>query len=198
MIYNHLVVCSVRTASRMLPSRDALSDHDLDRIFRALSDATRRDIIARLLSDEPSSVSALASRYDMSFAAVQKHVAVLERARLVTKERRGREQIVRGDVDTVRVDGGRPVRPNDVDLRWVGALLHRNGVIEESGLAAAVLNHPANGVAWLANKLAPWGESLQAGQVVLAGSFTRPVNGARGDTFHVDYGPLGSIGFRFA
>jgi len=94
--------------------------------------------------------------------------------------------------------GGRPVRPNDVDLRWVGALLHRNGVIEESGLAAAVLNHPANGVAWLANKLAPWGESLQAGQVVLAGSFTRPVNGARGDTFHVDYGPLGSIGFRFA
>jgi len=94
--------------------------------------------------------------------------------------------------------GGRPVRPLDLDLRWVGALLHRNGVIEETGLAAAVLNHPATGVAWLANKIAPYGERLGAGDVVLAGSFTRPVNAARGDAFHVDYGTLGSISFRFA
>ncbi len=94
--------------------------------------------------------------------------------------------------------GGRPVRPHDVDLRWVGALLHKNGVIEESGLAAAVLNHPANGVAWLANKLAPHGEQLQAGDVVLAGSFTRPTPAERGDSFHADYGPLGSVAFRFA
>ena len=70
--------------------------------------------------------------------------------------------------------GGRPVRPLDVDLRWVGALLHKNGVIEETGLAAGVLNHPGNGVAWLANKIAPHGERLNAGDVVLAGSFTRP------------------------
>ena len=70
--------------------------------------------------------------------------------------------------------GGRPVRPHDVDLRWVGAMLFKNGVIEETGLAAAVLNHPANGVAWLANKIAPYGEQLQAGEVVLGGSFTRP------------------------
>jgi 2-oxo-hept-3-ene-1,7-dioate hydratase len=93
--------------------------------------------------------------------------------------------------------GGRPVKPDAVDLRWVGALLFKNGVIEESGLAAAVLNHPANGIAWLANKLAPWGESLQAGEVVLAGSFTRPTTAAAGDTFHADYGTLGSIAFRF-
>jgi 2-oxo-hept-3-ene-1,7-dioate hydratase len=93
--------------------------------------------------------------------------------------------------------GGRPVRPHDVDLRWVGALLHKNGVIEESGLAAAVLNHPATGVAWLANKIAPHGEQLQAGDVVLAGSFTRPTPAERGDTFHADYGPLGSVAFRF-
>ena len=96
------------------------------------------------------------------------------------------------------VTGGRPVRPDAVDLRWVSALLFRNGVIEESGVAAAVLNHPANGVAWLANKLAPWDEHLEAGEVVLGGSFTRPVNAQRGDTFHADYGPLGSISFRFA
>jgi len=93
--------------------------------------------------------------------------------------------------------GGRPVRPLDVDLRWVGAMLHRNGVIEETGLAAAVLNHPANGVAWLANKIAPHGERLNAGDVVLGGSFTRPTQGQAGDTFHVDYGPLGAVSFRF-
>ncbi|MCC7151521.1 MAG: 2-oxo-hepta-3-ene-1,7-dioic acid hydratase [Rubrivivax sp.] len=94
--------------------------------------------------------------------------------------------------------GGRPVRPLDVDLRWVGAMLFKNGVIEETGLAAAVLNHPATGVAWLADKIAPYGESLAAGQVVLAGSFTRPVAAAAGDSFHVDYGPLGAVSFRFA
>ena len=92
--------------------------------------------------------------------------------------------------------GGRPVKPDALDLRWVGALLYKNGVIEESGLAAAVLNHPANGVAWLANKLGAWGESLEAGEVVLGGSFTRPTTALAGDTFHADYGPLGAIAFR--
>jgi 2-oxo-hept-3-ene-1,7-dioate hydratase len=94
--------------------------------------------------------------------------------------------------------GGRPVRPMDVDLRWVGALLHKNGVIEETGLAAGVLGHPATGVAWLANKIAPYGEQLHAGDVVLAGSFTRPTPAVAGDTFHADYGDLGSVSFRFA
>lgn len=93
--------------------------------------------------------------------------------------------------------GGRPVRPDAVDLRWISALLYKNAVIEESGVAAAVLNHPAMGVAWLANKLAPWGEHLAAGEVVLAGSFTRPTSAVAGDSFYVDYGPLGSIAFGF-
>ena len=93
--------------------------------------------------------------------------------------------------------GGRPMRPDAVDWRWAGALLFKNGVIEESGLGAAVLNHPANGVAWLANTLARHGESLAAGEIVLGGSFTRPVACAAGDTFHADYGPLGSISVRF-
>jgi len=95
------------------------------------------------------------------------------------------------------VMGGRPVRPLDVDLRWVGAMLYKNGVIEETGLAAGVLNHPATGVAWLANKIAPFDEQLNAGDVVLAGSFTRPCTAAAGDNFHIDYGPLGSVAFRF-
>jgi 2-oxo-hept-3-ene-1,7-dioate hydratase len=93
--------------------------------------------------------------------------------------------------------GGRPVKPDGVDLRWVSALCHQNGVIEESGVAAAVLNHPANGIAWLVNKLHRFGLALQASQVVLAGSFTRSLAAARGDSFHVDYGALGSIAFRF-
>jgi len=79
----------------------ALPAADADRIFRALADATRRDIVERVLTGEQS-VSALADRYAMSFAAVQKHVAVLERAGLVTKEARGRERLVRGDLCAIQ------------------------------------------------------------------------------------------------
>ena len=93
--------------------------------------------------------------------------------------------------------GGRPFKPLDVDMRWVSAILYKNGVIEDSGVAAAVLNHPANGPAWLANKLHPHGVALEPGQVILGGSFTSPIPAAAGDTFHVDYGPCGSVAFRF-
>ncbi|QDB79737.1 winged helix-turn-helix transcriptional regulator [Georgenia wutianyii] len=81
--------------------RPALADDEIDRIFRALADATRRDIVRRTLTEE-ASVSELAAAYDMSFAAVQKHVAVLEGAGLVTKEPQGRERRVRGNPDTLR------------------------------------------------------------------------------------------------
>lgn len=93
--------------------------------------------------------------------------------------------------------GGRPVKPDACDLRWAGALLYKNAVIEETGLAAAVLNHPATGVAWLANKVAPYGEQLNAGDVVLSGSFTRPTAVEGGDVLHADFGRLGSIAVRF-
>ena len=77
-----------------------LTDTEVDRLFHALADATRRDILRRCVEPEPS-VSRLADGYPMSFAAVQKHVAVLERAGLVTKHRLGREQLVRTDHDAV-------------------------------------------------------------------------------------------------
>jgi DNA-binding transcriptional ArsR family regulator len=80
---------------------DELSGEAVDELFHALADSTRRDILRRCAADEPS-VSVLARAYPMSFAAVQKHVAVLERAGLVTKERRGREQLVRTDAEAVR------------------------------------------------------------------------------------------------
>lgn len=91
LIYNRMVVDVI----------SELTEDEVDRIFRALSDATRRDIVRRTLAGE-ASVSALAGDYDMSFAAVQKHVAVLEGAGLVTKHPNGRERIVRGNSDTIR------------------------------------------------------------------------------------------------
>ncbi len=89
VIYNHMVVGPLE-----------LSDDEVDRIFRALADATRRDIVRRTLEGE-ATVSGLAATYDMSFAAVQKHVSVLEGAGLVTKRRNGRERIVRANPETI-------------------------------------------------------------------------------------------------
>ena len=114
-------------------------------------------------------------------------------------------KITRKVIDTISdnaanaavVMGGRPVRPMDLDLRWISALCYRNGQIEESGVAAAVLNHPAKGIAWLANRLALYGVGLEAGEFVLSGSFTRPLDIVQGDTFHVDYGSMGSVPCRF-
>ena len=87
--------------------------------------------------------------------------------------------------------------PRELDLPWVCAVLRRNGVVEESGVAAAVLDHPANGIVWLADRLARHDVALRAGELLLAGSFTRPLWVHRGDEFVADYGPLGTIGFCF-
>jgi 2-oxo-hept-3-ene-1,7-dioate hydratase len=95
------------------------------------------------------------------------------------------------------VVGGRPVGPLEVDLRWVGGIMYRNSEIEETGVAAGVLGHPALGVAWLANKLGQHGTPLEAGHLVLAGSFTRVVFARKGDTMHADFGALGGIAVQF-
>ena len=116
-----------------------------------------------------------------------------------------RTEVPRAVTDTIAdnaaaaamVTGGRVIRPWDVDIRWVGATLSKNGVIEESGVSAAVMGHPAAGIAWLANKLAPLGDGLDAGHILLAGSFTRPVSVAAGDVVHADYGPLGAVAVSF-
>jgi len=95
------------------------------------------------------------------------------------------------------VVGGRPVGPMDVDLRWVGGIMYRNAEIEETGVAAGVLGHPALGVAWLANKIGQHGVALEPGHLVLAGSFTRVVHARKGDTLHGDFGALGGIALQF-
>ena len=93
--------------------------------------------------------------------------------------------------------GGRPMRPDDVDMRWIGAIVARNAAIEETGLGAAVLNHPATGVAWLANRLGAYGDGLKAGEIVLSGSFIRPIEARLGDTISADFGPFGSVSCHF-
>lgn len=116
-----------------------------------------------------------------------------------------RTEVPRAIVDTIAdnaafgaiVVGGRTIRPFDVDVRWIGATLSRNGIIEESGVSAAIMGHPAAGIAWLVNKLHDVGAGLRKGQIVLGGSFTRPVDVSRGDVIHADYGPLGAIAVSF-
>lgn len=93
--------------------------------------------------------------------------------------------------------GPERIGPRDVDLRWVSALGARNGVIEETGVAAGVMGHPAEGIVWLARRYHQQGLTLEAGQIILAGSFTRPIDIRAGDDFHFDYGPLGDFGLSF-
>lgn len=117
-----------------------------------------------------------------------------------------RTEVPRAIVDTIAdnaayaaiVLGGKIVRPFDINLRWVGATLSQNGVIEETGLSAGVMGHPAAGIAWLVKKLAPLNDGLQKGDIVLAGSFTRPVDINAGDVIQADYGELGGIGVSFS
>jgi 2-oxo-hept-3-ene-1,7-dioate hydratase len=87
--------------------------------------------------------------------------------------------------------------PREIDLRWSGALLYQNQVIEETGLAAGVLGHPAHGIAWICKRFAPHGIGLEPGQLLLSGSFTRPVTIKAGDDIRADYGPLGEITVNF-
>lgn len=94
--------------------------------------------------------------------------------------------------------GGRPFRPTDHDMRWIGAICSKNGAVEETGLAAGVLNNPATGIVWLVRRLAGLGRGLKAGEIVLAGSFTRPVEVGSGDTVVADYGPFGTVSCYFA
>ncbi|MBB3165788.1 2-oxo-hept-3-ene-1,7-dioate hydratase [Rhizobium laguerreae] len=95
------------------------------------------------------------------------------------------------------VTGGRAVRPDQLDMRWMGAIVSRNAEVEETGLGAGVLNQPARGVAWLANRLSQYGDGIEAGQVVLAGSFIRPIEARHGDTIVGDFGPYGTLSLYF-
>lgn len=93
--------------------------------------------------------------------------------------------------------GREGIDPVAVDLPWAGGVLYRNGEVEETGLAAGIMGHPAHGVCWLARRFAAHGIALNPGDVILSGSFTRPVTARPGDEFLADFGPLGRIGCSF-
>jgi 2-oxo-hept-3-ene-1,7-dioate hydratase len=88
-------------------------------------------------------------------------------------------------------------RPAAFDLRWVGAIVKRNGEVEETGLGAGVLDDPASGIAWLANRLTLNGDHLRAGDIVLSGSFVRPVEATSGSMFNADFGTFGVVNIQF-
>ena len=90
------------------------------------------------------------------------------------------------------------VKPQDIDLRWAGAMLFLNDDIEETGLGAGVMNHPAHGIRWVCRRFAPHGVGLEPGQVILSGSFIRPISVGTGDRIRADYGPLGVIDISFS
>lgn len=90
------------------------------------------------------------------------------------------------------------IDPRSIDLRWMGAIVSRNGEVEETGLGAGVLDHPARGIVWLAERLAQYGEALKPGDIVLAGSFIRPIEARPGDSISADFGPHGTIDLHFA
>ena len=115
----------------------------------------------------------------------------------VTEPRKIYDTVADNGAGAAIVLGGRPVRPDDVDLRWIGAAFYRNSEIEETGLSCGVLGHPAMAIAWLANKLGPFGTVLEPGHLMLSGSFTRPVWANKGDTLHADFGPLGGLAVQF-
>ena len=93
--------------------------------------------------------------------------------------------------------GDQRIAPRAVDLRWAGAMLYLNGQIEETGLGGGVMGHPAHGIRWVCKRFAPHGVGLAPGQVILAGSFTRPVIVGRGDEIVADYGSLGTVEVSF-
>lgn len=86
---------------------------------------------------------------------------------------------------------------SDTDLRWIGAIVMRDDIVEETGLGAGVLNDPVTGIVWLANRLAEHGESIRAGDVVLSGSFIRPIEAPAKSKFYADFGPFGSVSIAF-
>jgi 2-oxo-hept-3-ene-1,7-dioate hydratase len=96
------------------------------------------------------------------------------------------------------VTGGRRLGPRETDLRWMGAIVTRNGEVEETGLGAGVLDHPARGIVWLAERLHTYGMEIGAGEVVLSGSFVRPVETRPGDRIAADFGPHGEVSINFA
>jgi 2-oxo-hept-3-ene-1,7-dioate hydratase len=94
--------------------------------------------------------------------------------------------------------GTERVKSDEIDMRWIGAIASRNGIVEETGLGAGVLNNPLTSMLWLAQRLASYGSKIEAGQVVLSGSFIRPIEAPSGSQIEADYGSFGHLSCNFS
>jgi 2-oxo-hept-3-ene-1,7-dioate hydratase len=171
---------------------------DRDRLIEPRIEAELAFVLSRDLSGPACTIYDVLDATSYVFPALELLDARIQRIDPQTGRTRSVvETIADNAANCALVCGGRPVRPHDVDLRRVASIVFRNGIVEETGVAAGVMNHPAKGVAWLANRLHEWGEKLAAGEIVLSGSFIRPIPAAAGDAFHADFGELGSVACTF-
>lgn len=177
----------------------AAGDIPFQRFIAPMVEVELAFVLHRDLSGPSVTMDDVMSATEYVVPAVEIIDARIERQDRTTKNmRRVFDTISDNAANAGIVIGAQRVKPDAMDLRWTGAIMTKNGVVEETGLAAGVLGHPAIGIAWLANKLSVHGESLIAGEILLAGSFTRPVLAVAGDRFSVDYGAtLGAIDFQF-
>jgi 2-oxo-hept-3-ene-1,7-dioate hydratase len=177
---------------------DANGDLAFDNFIEPKVEVELAFVLGKKIAGEDIRIYDVISATDYVVPAVEIIDARIERVdRATGKMRMVYDTIADNAANAGIILGSNALKPENIDLRWISALLYKNGAIEESGVAAAVLNHPATGVAWLAKRLSKWGQSLNPGEIVLAGSFTRPIDALKGDAFHIDYGPMGSISFRF-
>jgi 2-oxo-hept-3-ene-1,7-dioate hydratase len=155
-------------------------------------------VIGRRLSGDSVSVAEVLEATEYIQPALELIDARSHRVHPVTgRARTVVDTIADNAADAGVILGGRQVSPTEVDMPWIGAIFSCNGVVEETGLAAGVLGHPANGIAWVARRLAPYGQAIEPGELILSGSFTRATATRPGDRFVADYGPLGTVSCSF-
>jgi 2-oxo-hept-3-ene-1,7-dioate hydratase len=170
----------------------------VDRFIAPRLEAELAFVLKHDLSGPDCSVTDVINATDFVLPALELLDARVQRVDPTTgKTRTVLDTISDNAANAALVLGSVVARPQDIDMRWLAAICYRNGSIEETGVAAGVLGHPALGVAWLANRLAGYGVTLKAGQVFLSGSFVRSIEVKRGDVFHVEYDKLGSIACSF-
>lgn len=154
-------------------------------------------VLDRRVSGDDTSIDAVLAATRHVVPALEIIAARSHRTDPETGRPRGLLDTVADNAASAAVVLGQPLGPDDVDLRWCGAILRRNGLVEETGLGAGVLDHPANGAIWLARRFAAHGIPLEPDQLILTGSFTRPVEVRPGDEFVADYGRHGLVTCRF-
>lgn len=174
------------------------SDIPPDRFIGTRIEAELAFVLKSRLSDPDCTIDDVLTATDYVVPALEILDTRIERVDRETKStRKIFDTIADNAANAGIVLGKQKIRPRETDLRWIGVLCYKNDELEETGLAAGVLDHPAMGIVWLTKRMAERGLALEPGQVVLAGSFIRPIEAAKGDTIRADYGAFGTVSCHF-